>query len=173
MTDPLWLSIMRAFIGLQELPGTGSNPVILQWARDLKVPHWYDDDDKPWCALAINRMLMAARLPVARGDKSIAAEGYDLLRAKTFETYGRKLDIPAYGCILVFSRPEGAHVGFYLGERKDAYCVLGGNQTNRISIAWVKKDRLVAMRWPEGTTEEPVLGRVWLNGDATVSTNEG
>ncbi|MFX8605073.1 hypothetical protein ABTM12_19650, partial [Acinetobacter baumannii] len=40
------------------------------------------------------------------------------------------------------------HVGFYLGEDDDAYYILGGNQSDSVSITWVTKARFVAARWP-------------------------
>ena len=88
MTDPLLLSFARSFIGVREVPGAKSNPLILNWARDIKAPEWYDDDDKAWCALFLNRILLACRLPMA-------GSGYDLLRAKSFETWGESLAMPA------------------------------------------------------------------------------
>lgn len=141
MTEPLWLSIARAFVGLHEVVGAGSNPVILQWAKDLGAPSWYDDDEKAWCAIGLNRWLMASQMP-------IAGSGFELLRAKTFATWGVPLAYAAIGAVMVFERPEGFHVGFCTGERADAYRVLGANQGDAVSEVWISKRRLHAMRWP-------------------------
>ncbi|MEO8680385.1 MAG: TIGR02594 family protein [Vicinamibacterales bacterium] len=141
MHEPIWLSVARAFVGVLELPGPGSNPLILRWATEIGAPAWYDSDAKAWCAVFLNRILLAVQQPMA-------GTGYALLRAGTFETYGVPLTTATLGAILVFDRPEGHHVGFYLGERDDAYLVLAGNQANAVSVRWILKSRLTAMRWP-------------------------
>lgn len=166
MNEPIWLSVFRVLMGLEEFRGVPSNPVILRWAKDINAaPSWYNSDEKSWCALALNRVLMACQLPMAR-TTPLEPQGYDLLRAKTFESYGQSLAIPALGCIMTFTRPEGNHVGIYLGERKDAYSILGANQSDIVDIAWVSKNRLTSIRWPNGVPL-PTTGRIWLDGSAT------
>ncbi len=163
--DPIWLSVARAFTGLTEHRGPGSNPVIPRWARDIGAPPWYADDDQPWCALFANRVLAACGLPMS-------GEGFDLLRAKAFETWGQPMTLgPAPGAVLVFARAGGGHVGFYVGERGDAFRVLGGNQSDAVGETWIAKDRLTAMRWPAGVPV-PYVQRIHLNDHAPTSTNE-
>lgn len=152
-SEPVWLSVMRMLVGLQEIPGPKSNPMILNWAKDIDAPTWFHDDDQAWCAVGMNRVLMACQLPMARHETK--PDGYDLLRAATFETYGFVLSTPVLGCIMTFKRPEGHHVALYLGENKDAYCVLGANQKNGVHPAWILKERLTAMRWPTGVAIAP------------------
>lgn len=163
MTTPLWLSVARMAIGLREVAGAQSNPVVMQWAKDIGAPDWYDNDDKPWCAVFLNRVLMACQLPMA-------GKGFELLRAKSFESWGVPLVLPSFGCVLVFRRPEGAHVGLYLGEDQSRFCVLGGNQGNAVSVTWIDKARLTAMRWPTGLPAHE--GHVWLTGTSPTSTDE-
>lgn len=166
--EPFWLSVARAFIGLQEKVGAGSNPVILRWAKDLNAPSWYDDDDKAWCALFWNRINVACQLPTS-------GKGYDLLRAMSSLTWGVTLNVPALGATMVFNRPGGAHVGFYLGERHDGayYYVLGGNTGNSVNAAWIAKDRLSGIRWPAGQNLFPATPLIILadNGQP-ISHNE-
>ncbi len=164
--EPLWLSIARAFLGLSEIPGPQSNPVILRWARDLGAPKWYEDDDQAWCAVFLNRVLMACQLP-------LSGTGFDLLRATSFRAYGRSMLDPVLGSILTFSRPEGAHVGLYLGERTDAYRILGGNQGNAVSETWIQKNRLTSIRWPLNVSIPPPAPPILLAADGSpVSKNE-
>lgn len=167
MTEPLWVRVARAFEGIEEVPGGKSNPVIMRWARDIGAPKFYDNDDVPWCAVWMNRIALVMGWPLSdSGDK------YDLLRAASFKTWGQAMRIPAVGAVMVFARPGGGHVGLYLGERPDAYYVLGGNTSNSVRAAWIPKDRLIAQRWPPGE-QLPQDGRVLLadNGEP-VSRNE-
>lgn len=160
MTTPIWLSVARMLIGIHE---RADEAVILRWAKDINAPEWYDDSDKPWCAVFLNRLMMACQLPMA-------GKGFELLRARSFESWGVPLVVPSFGCVMTFRRPEGAHVGLYLGEDTTRYCVLGGNQSNSVSTSWITKDRLTSMRWPAGLPAHE--GRVWLTGTGPTSENE-
>ena len=155
--EPLWLSVARMSAGLAEIPGPASNPLILQWARDIGAPAFFNNDDIAWCAVFGNRLAMACQLP-------LAGRGFDLVRAKSFATWGQTLTASALGAWAVFSRPEGAHIGLYLGERADAYRIFGGNTANAVGATWIAKSRLVTMRWPVGVAL-PVTGRVLLTND--------
>lgn len=164
-SSPIWLSVAKAFLGLQEIPGPHSNPLILHWAREIHAPAWYEDDDQAWCTVFLNRIFLACQLP-------LSGTGFALLRAKSFETWGRSLTFPTLGAVLTFSRPEGAHVGLYLGERSDAYRVLGGNQSNAVSEAWILKSRATAIRWPNGVVATPSVP-LFLKADGSpLSSNE-
>ncbi len=56
------------------------------------------------------------------------------------------------GAVMVFwreSRQSGkGHVGFYVGEDKDAYQILGGNQSDSVCLTWVSKSRFLSAHWP-------------------------
>jgi len=165
---PSWYLIARGYIGVQEIPGPQSNPTILGWAKTMGgwVASWFRDDDTPWCALFVNACLQQAGLPLSGGVGSAA-----LVRAKSFLTYGRPLDVPCRGAILVFDRAGGGHVGFYAGETLKAYRVVGGNQSNSVSEAWLAKDRCLAIRWPY--CKVPPGDHYWLRPDgAALSQNE-
>ena len=63
------------------------------------------------------------------------------------------------------------HVGFYAGEDKSAYRILGGNQSNSVSLAWVLKDRLVSARWP-ATVPAAVARPIKVARNDSLSWNE-
>lgn len=173
MKEPLWLSVMRMVEGVAEVPGPLSNPLILKWARDIGAPKWFNNDDQAWCAVGMNRTLLACQLPMARHADASRRDGFDLLRAQTFETYGASLTAPTLGCLLTFNRPGGYHVALYLGESTTAYYCLGCNQLNSVSTTWIAKERCTSKRWPP---DVPVVyqGPIQLtSAGAVVSTNEG
>lgn len=80
-----------------------------------------------------------------------------------------------YGATLVFWRVSPAdwrgHVGYYWGEDSTHYHVLGGNQSDAVTVTRLSKSRLLAARFPTGV---PVLThpiRV-APGGVRISTNE-
>lgn len=158
-----WLDIARRYLGTKEIPGAKSNPVILQWITRFRgwVRSFYTSDDIPWCALFVGACLSEAGVSHTNS-----------LAARSYETYGIALTQPSLGCIMVFTRNGGGHVGFYLGERTDAYRILGGNQSDAVTETWVSKARHTATRWP-AEWGLPVTGRILLaNNGQPVSTNE-
>lgn len=161
--EPLWLSVARAFVGITEIPGPASAAVILRWGADIKAPD-FTNDETAWCAVFLNRLMMACQL-------QMAGAGYDLLRAKSFETWGQMSRI-ALGAIMVFNRPGGYHVGLYLGEKRDAHLVLGGNTANAVAGGWIRKDRLTAVRWPDGVTRPTYAPVLLTDHGQPLSTNE-
>lgn len=168
--EPSWLTVAGYYLGTKEVPGGGSNPKIIGWAQRLGgwIRSYFTSDAIPWCALFVNACLDEVRLP---GTKSLAA--------KSFETYGIKLDQPVLGAILVFTRDGGGHVGFYVGETATRYRVRGGNQGDAVSDTWIAKARLTAIRWPGDVASQAALntaqqaGRIFMAEDgAPLSTNE-
>ncbi len=120
------------------------------------------DDATPWCGTFVAHCMTSAGLtapPIA-------------VRASSWSTWGSNLraDRLALGAVLVFQRPGGGHVGLYVGEDRDCYHVLGGNQSDTVNITRIDKGRCVARRWPKGV---PVTGSpVWVAGTGNISKNE-
>lgn len=166
MTDrePFLLRVAALCVGLSEIPGASSNPVILRWARDIGAPKDYRNDDTPWCAVAMNRWAQACGYP-------LSGSGYDLVRAKSFATWGQPCT-PTLGAVLVFERPEGHHVGLYAGEGPTAFYVLGGNQGNAVSYTWIARSRLIACRWPSSVAPPSSPQTVLVAGTGPLSGNE-
>jgi hypothetical protein len=81
------------------------------------------------------------------------------LGARNWQPWGQSTD-PVLGATLVFWRVSRSswqgHVGFYHGEDDTHFHVLGGNQSNAVTVTRIAKDRLLSSRWPIGV---PVTGR--------------
>jgi uncharacterized protein (TIGR02594 family) len=152
-----WHARLAAAIGLAEKPGPGSTPRILDMARTVAAAHprldwigaYYEDDDIPWCGLAVAWAVVEAGLMPPLPNP---------LAARSWGTWGRRLERPVPGAVLVFTRDGGGHVGLFEGEDATHYHVLGGNQGNRVSRAAIAKSRLLVddagrptgIRWPDG-----------------------
>lgn len=145
-TDPRWLIEAKSLFGTTEIPGPTHSSKIRGWLAKLGA--WWSDDETPWCGTFVAHCLQASSLPFPK----------DFYRAKSWSAYGSLLrrDRLAPGAILVFERIGGGHVGFYVGEERNYFYVLGGNQGNRVSVVKIAKARLIASRWPK---DEPVLGK--------------
>jgi uncharacterized protein (TIGR02594 family) len=113
--------------GTLEVPGRGSNPTILSWAEEVGLERVYTADHIPWCGLWMATVALRAGKWIPRQP----------LWALSWATWGDDGGQPELGDVLVFVRPGGGHVGLYVGEDHAAYHVLGGNQSDSVSIARV------------------------------------
>jgi len=164
-TEPVWYREAKKWIGLREFPGAKHNPTIIGWARRLGAKVLginVTDDETPWCGLFTAHCMDASGITPPK----IA------VRASAWGTWGRELNGPRLGCVLVFTRQGGGHVGFYVGEDNSAYHVLGGNQSNSVNIMRINKDRLTSMRWPTGVALHPAKVIRREPGNLTLSKNE-
>lgn len=150
--------------GVTEKQGTGNNPVILGWAKDLGIDD-YTSDSIPWCGLSVAHWAKesgwADQIP------------RDPLWARNWETFGTQAANPGLGDVLVFVRPGGGHVGLYVGEDGVFFHVLGGNQDDAVAIVQIKKSRLIAARHPRWRFLAPASRRkIVLSPTGTISKNE-
>jgi uncharacterized protein (TIGR02594 family) len=92
-----------------------------------------------WCAAFVNGALGAT-----------GQEGTGTLLARDFLNWGEEVKSPTKGDVVVFSRGNSSwqgHVGFYVGENEDGDIqVLGGNQSNKVSIQTYSRDDLLGFR---------------------------
>lgn len=161
-----WLEEAYRLIGTQENPGSGSNEAILGWAEDLEMTS-YNDDDIPWCGLfvahCIGSQMQNEVLPT------------NPLGARNWKKLGNEVS-PRLGAIMVFWRgnPDGwkGHVGFYWAEDEDAYHILGGNQSNSVSVTRISKQRLLDARWPDSGLTDDNITRIAARSGMLLSTNE-
>lgn len=164
--DLPWIAEARKFVGLTEIPGKQHNPTIVNWLSTLKA--WWSDDETPWCGTFVAHCCREV-------GRDIPKHWY---RALAWSDYGYRLDKPAFGCLAVFSRVGGGHVGFVVGrDRQGNIMVLGGNQGNKVSIARFDPARVTAYVWPsaDGRSQSPRPERFnlpYLVAGGALSTNE-
>lgn len=134
-----WVDIARRYIGVREIKGPKHAAVILVWLAKLGA--WWRDDETPWCGTFVAQVLTEAGVVPVKA----------WYRAMAWADWGSALHRPLYGCVVVFSRVGGGHVGIVVGQDPAGNLqVLGGNQGDAVSIATFKRDRVVAYRWPTG-----------------------
>ena len=131
------VAIARKYIGLPEIKASNRHPTIDAWAKTLSGK-WLLG--QPWCGTFCAQVFKEAGL-----EHKIPKEFF---RAKEWENAGTKLDKPAYGCVVTFTRDGGGHVGIVVGKTKTGMLkVLGGNQSNAVNIADFDPKRVTAYRW--------------------------
>lgn len=153
-------------LGTVETPGKANNPVIMAWAKYVnatsETPLGYTADAIPWCGLFIAYLIkLTGRDPVGAP-----------LWARNWAKFGVIADYASLGDILTFVRDGGGHVGLYICEDDLHYYVLGGNQSDAVTITKIKKARCIAVTRPEYKNRPASAKPYWRSIAGKVSTNE-
>lgn len=137
--EPSWIAEARKYIGQQEIPGKGENSWIVSLWGKIKRGG-IKSESVPWCAAFVGAMLESIGVTSSRFES-----------AKSYLTWGSKLAAPMTGCIVVFSRDGGGHVGFVVGlDAAGNLLVLGGNQSDGVNIRAFPRTNVAGYRWPVG-----------------------
>lgn len=141
MTEPTfanWMKFAIKEIGVREIKGLNHNKRILEYhkATSLKAT----DDETPWCSAFANWVMAQA-----------GVKGTDSAAARSWLQWGKKIEKPVYGAVVVLSRgknPWQGHVGFVAEIGLDYIMVLGGNQGDKVSIAKFHTSQVLSYRLP-------------------------
>lgn len=138
--DQVWIDVARKEIGTREVAGERDNPRIVQYhavTRAGSAP-----DEVPWCSSFVCWCFEQVGIRSTRSKS-----------ASSWRTWGQPCGFEP-GAVVVFGKndPDAkgtGHVAFLMGIDGDDVLVLGGNQGNRVCMAWRKKDAVVACRAPD------------------------
>lgn len=165
-----WLQIARGLIGLREIKGPQHEPEILRLRADAGTG--IRNDEEAWCSDFVGGCMKRALCEPTRSPAARSWLHWGIsVKASKLE------DIPP-GAVLVFERPPHAwqgHVGFAAGYTSDGYFkLLGGNQSDSVSIADKHCSLLIDARWPVEFRDDLRLLRKLplLSRSGAVSTNE-
>lgn len=170
MSKLSWIEIAKKYVGTREIKGGKHNPIILSmWKRAylaLRAKVVVQEDETAWCGTFVASVLKEAGL-----DKHIPTA---FAWARSYLKVGTKLQYPAVGCIVIFERGKGGHVGFVVGQDKRGnLMVLGGNQGDKVSIASFSKHRVLGYRWAGFADKpNPVRYKLPILNGTKLSTNE-
>jgi uncharacterized protein (TIGR02594 family) len=142
-----WMTEAKKHIGLREIKGGQHAPEIVQFWKDIKRGG-IKDDETPWCAAYVGAMLERVGIRSSRFES-----------ARSYLDWGQQLTGPTLGCIVVFTRQGGGHVGFCVGQDKAGnLLILGGNQGDAVNVKAFPRSRVTGYRWPAGVMlPEPSL----------------
>lgn len=155
------LEFLRLY-GTKEVIGTGDNPEILSWAKEIGVERDYRADSIPWCGLFMGVIAKRAGKPVVPQP----------LWARNWLHWGNEVKEAMLGDVLVYQRPTGGHVGIYIGEDDVCYHTGGGNQGDQVSIVRILKSRCLGIRRPKYTQQPANVRKIVLAVDGDISENE-
>ncbi len=160
---PRMLQEARKLYGTFEVAGPVSNPAIMGWAKETGLARTFTADSIPWCGLFMAVVAKRAGKAVVEGP----------LWARNWAKFGKPADRAQLGDILVFRRAQGSgHVGLYVGEDYGAFHVLGGNQSDGVTITRIARDRCIAIRRPAYRKAPASAKPVQLAANGVLSTNE-
>ncbi len=137
--QPPWLAEAWREYGQREIAGNRHNSRITSFFKELGHEK-FARDETAWCAAFVGACLERSEYPSTRS-----------LMARSYASYGNESQSENIGAVAVLSRgsnPALGHVGFLLGWSDDRLWLLGGNQSNAVTVAPFDRDRLVALRWP-------------------------
>jgi uncharacterized protein (TIGR02594 family) len=149
MIPPPWLAHAYDELGVHEIAGSIHEERILAYhdVTTLKAT----EDEIAWCSSFACWVMEQASIEHTRSA-----------RARSWLTWGKPLDQPRYGCVVVLARgvePQPGpdviaapgHVGFWVGWAAGSQIlVLGGNQGNAVSVGAYPARRCLGLRWPLG-----------------------
>lgn len=132
-----YMDTARALLGVHEARDYSR---LKKWLA--KTVAWIDPREVPWCGAFVETVLRSSGFTETVSNP---------LGARQWLTFGQAVE-PQRGAIMVFWRGSESgwqgHVGFYWGEDKTHYHVLGGNQSNAVTISRIAKTRLLGARLP-------------------------
>lgn len=139
-TEPAWLTLARADIGVREAPGAKNDPRVLEYYRDAGHPE-IKHDAVAWCAAFACAQLERADTPSPKN-----------LAARSFLQWGKALDGPRVGAICVVTRGDPSswtgHVFFVTRWTATHVYGIGGNQSDAVSEAGHPLETVLGYRWP-------------------------
>ena len=87
----------------------------------------------------------------------LGALGANPYWARNWLLFGQETK-PVIGAVLIFARRSGGHVGVAVGQDDTHFFILGGNQSDSVTVTRIAKSRLPGARWP--LTYPPRLQRL-------------
>lgn len=133
---PEYLNIALTQIGAYEYKN-GDNPEIIKYFMNNKNSDY--TDEIPWCAAFVNWCLSSGGF-----------EYSGLLQARSYLNVGYHVPHPQLGDVAIFWRGDKhswkGHVGFYINKVGHDIYILGGNQSDAVSIAPYHESQLIDFR---------------------------
>lgn len=120
-----------------ERQGAIHHPAIQFWLELCKFGR-NAADETPWCSAFVN--FIAWQLDLPRTDSARARSWLDVGQPVNYEAAMVGFDI------VVLERDGGGHVGFFDARQPARVFLLGGNQSNAVTIQGYPRERVLGVR---------------------------
>ena len=140
LSAPPWVEVAAGEVGVLEREGSRHEARILEYHDSVSTSSALNTDEVPWCASFVNWCMTSVGIS---GPEHASA-------SRNWREWGNGITEPVFGCLAVFRRTGGGHVGFVVGKitkhrmvgrRRDRHeeeyydlALLGGNQSDRVSV---------------------------------------
>lgn len=129
-------AVAKTYLGTEEVEGQDSNAAIVAMLREIAP--WASGDEVPWCAAFVAHVARLLGLPRSKS-----------LRARSWLAIGRPValtEAEVHGeDVVILKRGRGkqpgpevidapGHVGFFAGHTPGEVHVLGGNQSDAVTV---------------------------------------
>jgi uncharacterized protein (TIGR02594 family) len=146
-SEPLWLQLARADLGLKEAPGKRASPRIAEMFAAVGHSEC-DSDEMAWCSAATGSWLKSAGLPIPPRNVNLLARSY--------LSHGAPCE-PKPGAIAIWPRGKSSwqgHVNIVESVTPDGKVVcIGGNQSNAVTRTKPQDaSKALGFRWPVAAT---------------------
>lgn len=147
------MDIAYSQLGICETPGGDATPQILRYFARIGRADVVSDETA-WCGGFVGFVCLEAGIDTA------AIKPAESLLARSYLKLGTAIETPRTGALAVFRRdqsgPHAGHVGFVVGATATHIMLLGGNQSNSVSISAYPRADLLGLRWiaPAVTTSD-------------------
>ncbi len=144
---PPWMIRALNELGVHEIAGPEANKRIIEYDAETKLKA--TSDEVAWCSAFACAMMEWSGIPSPRSA-----------RARDWLTWGREIEKPTYGCVVILQRnnnPSQGHVGFYEAEDMTHIQLLGGNQGDRVCLMHFPKELILGYRLPPTEYWEPEI----------------
>lgn len=138
-----FLEIAQGELGVHENGGRESNKRIIEYDSTTTLKS--QSESMPWCSSFVNWVVTQAGI-----------EGTHSAAAKSWLSWGDRIDQPIPGCIVVLKRgnnPAHRHVGFFIDHQSNLVRLINGNYSNKVCYAMFPTKDILSLRVPEGYFE--------------------
>jgi uncharacterized protein (TIGR02594 family) len=159
-----WLNEVGQYMGLHEVKDKKKLAAWLRFGGSVGDP-----SKLPWCADLVETAIKKT-LPDEPFTGKLKINPYYSLNWLEF-------GIPTtmcYGCIAIFVRPGGGHIGFVIGydPKRKRYRLRNGNVSDKVCDSWLDASRCKGLRWPVTYTGPRLPVPIMDSTGAVISTNE-
>jgi uncharacterized protein (TIGR02594 family) len=141
-----WLAAAYEEIGQKEIDGPENNERIMDYIATVSPTQGIHDD-----GFAVDW----ASAFVAWSLDQAGVRGLQTMDPVAWLGWGRAVETPEEGCIVVFNFTHGSHIGFYVGEEGPYVKTLGGNQDDSVKVKIYAKAAVAGYRLPSLPNASP------------------